>query len=271
VTILGPVAAGRGLKGWLLPHGFFMGIYILYGLGNCFVGGIVSLWDLEMLWLLLYLAAAGLGLTFSALWAPKFQRKFRDGQSREASWQEEDHGTAIACFWGVSGVFAAALVPQLALLAVAQHLGGAILWPLSFAFLTSAVAGLGAYFYVGYAGMADLHALDEFLRGRRGGEASDLPRGLIEGLSAEMSMLRTVVGSLVVLYPSTAIGSLFALDKLPRLFGKPADWDVPAEATAWFIVGVALLLFGAHATVAGPAHGRYYDIARWLQWRQGPR
>jgi hypothetical protein len=276
VRVLGPVAAGRGWRAWLLPHGFFIGLYTLYGLGNYFVGGIMSPWDLEMLWLLAYGGAASLCLLLSTPFAAACQRWVQGEQERAPNWPEElqrARARALACFGGVTAVFGLTLSAQLALLLVASHVGGVILWPLSFAFLSSAVAGLGTYFYVGYAGMADLHAIDEFLRGRRGGEASDLPRGLIESLSAEMSMLRTVVASLVVLYPSAAIGSLFALDKLPQLFDRP-DWangsDVPLQATIWFIVGVALLLFGAHATVVGPAHGRYYDIARWLQWREEP-
>lgn len=277
VRVLRSVAAGRGCVGWLLPHGLFIGLYTLYGLGDYFVGGIMSFWDLERVRLLPYGGAAILCLIVSTPFAAAFQRRVRGRRPRARGWPEElrqAQARALACFGGVTVVFALTLSAQLALLfAVARPAGGVISWPLSFAFLSSAVAALGAYFYVGYAGMADLDAMDEFLPRRRNGEATDLPRGVIESLSAEMSMLRTVVASLVVLYPSAAIGSLFALDKLPQVFGRP-DWSngsgVPLEATIWFIVGVALLLFGAHATVAGPAHGRYYNIARWLQWREEP-
>jgi hypothetical protein len=252
---------------WGFQHGSFVGLYILYGFGNYFLED--SIWPWEMFWLLPYLGAVGLCLAFLTLWVPKYQRKFRHMQSKGAYWQEEVEDTNIACFVGVSGVVLAVLVAQSALLGVARCLGGAILWPLSFAFLSSAVAGFGAYFYIGYAGMANLDIVDRSF-GRQGERpASNLPTGLVESLKAEMAMLRTLMGVLAWLYPFAAIGTLFGLDRIPLLFGWGSSADVPLAGQIWFIVGVALLLVGTHATVAGPVHGRHYDIARWLRWREG--
>lgn len=246
---------------WSVRQGPFIICYAFYGLGSSFAEDGGRPWHSVVLW---YALAAGLAwacLTPSVIyWKRKFQRSLKRRRGgAEAS--------ALHCFVGVSIVFFVTLAAQMLLMGFAYRPDHSILWVVSFAVISSAVAGLGSYFFIGYPGMADLRLLDQRLRHQKHSARSvdDVPRALVAGLQAELDMLRIIMSGLVYLNIFVTASIVLGLDRIALLFDEETFAKVPFAAKLWFISGAALLFFACHASITGPVHGRYYDIARWLR------
>ena len=186
-------------------------------------------------------------------------------------WEEELRTGAWASGWAVSVVFLWTLAGQLLPFFVLCRTERFIPWVLSFAFISSTLAAVGAYFSIGYPGMVNLERLEQRLRRLLGGAnlATHLPRGLISSLEAELGMLRIIVGGIVSLYVLGVLTILLSLDRIPSLLGQ-TDKDktfaeLPVSEKVWFICGMALLLIACHVLVAGPVHGQHSRIILWLR------
>lgn len=247
---------------WSGRQGVFLICYAFYGLGSVFAEDRGHPWQSVVLW---YALAAGLAwvcLTLSvALWKRRFQRSLKsDWGGAKAS--------ALHSFVGVSIVLFVTLAAQMFLMAFAHRPDhSTILWVVAFAVISSTVAGLGSYFFIGYPGMADLELVDQQLSLEQHSATSvgDVPEALVVGLKAELDMLRTIMSGIVYLNVGATVSIILGLDKVALLFDQETFGGVSLAAKLWFISGAALLFFACHASITGPVHGRYYDIARRLR------
>jgi len=247
---------------WSGRQGFFLICYAFYGLGSVFAEDSGHPWHSVVQW---YALAAGLAwvilTTWVAYWKRKFQRSLKRGRGGAGA-------SALQSFVGVSIVLFVTLAAQMFLMGFAHRPDhSTILWVVSFGVITSAVAGLGAYFFIGYPGMADLELVDRRLSRQQHSAtlAGDAPEALVVGLKAEMDMLRTIMRGIVYLNVVVTASIILGLDKVALLFDQETFGEVPLAAKLWFISGAALLFFACHASITGPVHGRYYDIARRLR------
>ena len=250
-------------RAWVVRQGPFVALYVFYGLGSYFVEDTNRRWYSVVPW---YVVVAALAWLCLAWWVPKFTRAFQ-GYQRSERWQDELQGTGLVSFGGVTGVYFVTLGTQIFLMTVAYRPDDSLLWVISFALISPALAGIGSYFLIGYPGMVNLELLDERLHreGASGKSVRDLPRGLMASLEAELAMLRTILAGLVYVYVFVAVGILLAFDRIALLLGSDTFAGVPLPSKIWFICGVALLLVGCHASITGPVHGQYFRITRWLR------
>jgi hypothetical protein len=237
-----------------------MVFYVLYGWGSYWADDSDRVWWTVTFW---YVVAALLTAAFSS--ACVFYAKSQFWSAEED--QEEPQGQLWATFVGAGGVFLALLAAQLCLAGLAYRPEHAGVWVVSFSLISTSLAAFGTYFFIGDPGMANLASLDERF-GRQSntqGSAGDLPKGLMDGLEAELAMLRDIAHVLITSYAVVIAGVLLGLDRIAVLLGASDFHGVSFGGQIWFIVGVALLLVSCHASVTGPVYSRYYVIARWLR------
>jgi hypothetical protein len=253
---------------WWWLRGPLVASFVFYGFGGYLVDLADKTTDKDWDDVALYYALAALVTwPFLAWWVINCRRRFCSNEAM-STWQDELGQGSRACFMGISVVFVLTLAAQLLLLLV-YCADRSIAWVLSFSFISSAVAGFGAYFSIGYPGMVRLEDLDKQLSGKgdRAKPARDLPRGLISSLEAELAMLRVLAGGIVALYVGGILTVLLSLDKIPSLLGweDKAFAQLPLADRVWFICGITLLLIALHVLVTGPVHGRHSSIILWLR------
>lgn len=187
------------------------------------------------------------------------------------NWQTEIEKSSLTSFFWLVLPAALVFLSQLLLMILVQENRDSILWTVSFTVLSSALIALGAYFLVGYPGMVSLERLEEWLgHHRRTGETmTDLPKGLMSSLEAELAMLRILVGGLVSLNVVGTVTILLSLDKVASLFNEDEFLQVSLPDRIWFACGAALLFATCHVLVTGPVHGHYSRIVRWLRHADG--
>jgi len=247
---------------WIIWHGLIIVLYILYGWGSCLVEDRDQAWSVAP-W---YGVAALLVFLCSWPWALIWKGRFRSAGDEEDS-RGQLQQRVLASFVGTTPVFVGTLVTQICLMLLVYRPQDATLWVVSFALISAVLAAFGSYFFIGDPGMANLESLDKWLERQTSGQKSlgDLPKALVGGLEAELAMLRSITTGLIYLYVVVGAGVLLGLDKIPLLLGKRNFASVSLGAQIWFIVGVALLLIGCHASITGAVYDRYYGVARWLR------
>jgi len=248
-------------KSWIWRQGLVVPMYVSYGVGSYLVENADRQWN--VVWW--YVVGAALAWGVLVPWVLLCKRGFRKSQ-RHQHWADELRCAAWSSFFGVTGVGVVTLTSQVLLMKVYCP-DAPKLWLISFAIVSSALAAVACYFFIGYPGMIDLEA-SRAGGGGDGGASKPHPRGLKASLEAELAMLRTTVSALVSLYGFAVVGVLLGLDEISRVLDRKDGEtfaDVPFPTQVWFIVGVALLLGTCHWAITGPVHGRYFRIARWLR------
>jgi len=256
---------------WMIWQGLPILLYILYGLGSYVVENVEKVQSGQPVcwtWTVPAWYGAAAILTFCCLWPLVLfcRGKFQSHQSEEGS-RRQLQESLLWNFAATTVVLFATLASQLCLMGLVYQPAHTKLWAVSFVFISSALAAFGCYFFIGDPGMASLESLDEWLERQGSGQKSvrDLPRALVDGLEAELAVLRSITIGLVALYVAVGPGVVLGLDNIAALFGKEHFAGVSDASAIWFIIGVFLLLGGCHASITGAVYGRYYRIARWLR------